>query len=409
MNTTLAGGWRTAVVLTAAISIAFLEIVAGLAAALRNTDPEIALRFFPIDARARGNLAANLLENRPPALAQAYPLLQASLTRDLAYPPSMRALAYTIAAKGSVEQARHLFATAAPLLRRDLPSQLWLIEDRVGANDISGALHHYDLALSTSQFAPPILFPVLRRAAENPDLTVPLSRLLAPSTGWKLDFLKYLIASSAPDRETTRLIDGLYRAGGHPPYEIPASLIWRLGQARRLDQAALVYRRVQPEESGGNLLRNGTFSRPDIYPPLVWMESQDGAFNVRQQPNGPDQGNSLFFSPNNGATGTMLAQSIALQPGHYLLSGKAGGTVTAIYWSLSCLDSDQHPVDHFYLPSRPQAGTQRYTVPFEIPGKNCAIQSLTLNVERRPLGVLEDGWVDDVRLVSMDRSSGVRR
>ena len=47
-------------------------------------------------------------------------------------------------------QGEALFHFASSLSRRDVPTQLWLIEDAVRKNDIPGALSHYDAALRSS-------------------------------------------------------------------------------------------------------------------------------------------------------------------------------------------------------------------------------------------------------------------
>ncbi|MFV3464693.1 hypothetical protein ACNJFH_21305, partial [Mycobacterium tuberculosis] len=107
-------------------------------------------------------LAAQLLTqpDRDGSYARAWRLAQAALQRD---PMSVRAvstLAFLAAEKGNAVQAARLLAYSERLSRRDLPTQLALIETKVQANDVVGALVHYDRALRTSKTSEAILVPV---------------------------------------------------------------------------------------------------------------------------------------------------------------------------------------------------------------------------------------------------------
>ncbi|MCB8835101.1 hypothetical protein LJD42_26475, partial [Escherichia coli] len=84
--------------------------------------------------------------------------------------------------------AQFAFYYAQRLSRRDLPTQMWLIEQSVDQNDIPSALSHYHIAMRTSQTSRAILIPVLADAAENPAVAKPLAQLLRQRPNWWLDF-----------------------------------------------------------------------------------------------------------------------------------------------------------------------------------------------------------------------------
>ena len=157
------------------------------------------LGVMPFDARAKVKSAEMLLARTrasPPAVARARTLALAALRRDPTMAPAWRLLALAASMQGREREAARLFHFAERLSRRDLPTQLWLIEESVSRNDIPGALRHYDIALRTSLASPELLFPVLTRASGDNNVVGPLGTLLASDPPWRETFLWQLVADA---------------------------------------------------------------------------------------------------------------------------------------------------------------------------------------------------------------------
>jgi len=93
------------------------------------------------------------------------------------------------------QQASAFLSLSERASRRDVLTQLMLIEQSVQADDIPGALSHYDKALRTNSQTYSLLFPVLGAAIERPAIrqaSIPYVRNLAP---WMSDFIDATLSS----------------------------------------------------------------------------------------------------------------------------------------------------------------------------------------------------------------------
>jgi len=158
---------RIAIAAVAAIGLSWLTVAVSAANALRQVRPDLAHRIMPFDARANAGLAeqasVRMAQDRA-ARATAAGLAREALSRDVTVVAAWRTLGLELETEGRRGDAERLIRFAERLSRRDLPTQLWLIEANVARNDIEGALAHYNIALRTSQAAADVLFPILVQA-----------------------------------------------------------------------------------------------------------------------------------------------------------------------------------------------------------------------------------------------------
>ena len=346
---------------TAAVSVAV-----SYAAVMQRQAPAQALTLWP-SSEAKAGLAAKLLTqpDRDGSYARASRLAQAALQRD---PMSVRAastLAFLAAEKGDAGRAARLLAYSERLSRRDLPTQLALIETKVQANDVVGALIHYDRALRTSKTSEAILVPVLVSAVANPDIARPLAPLLAARADWWKPFTLQMIQQGTPPVSSYTLLHPLkldIRRADERAMAVDA--MQRMAGHGRVDLAARFYTELR----GGHVdafdrIHDGGFRSTDRLPPFDWdlTNSGDLSATVEARPDG--KGNGLFLVATNGASGRVARQLLMLPPGHYALGfdldlPPSGSRLTA---SARCNGSDT-PLAFV----RPVAAerTQRVVMPF---------------------------------------------
>jgi hypothetical protein len=348
------------------LAAAALSFAVSYAAVVQRQAPAQALVLWP-SGEAKAGLAAQLLTqpDRDGSYARARRLAREALQRD---PMSVRAastLAFLAAEEGNAAQATRLLTYSERLSRRDLPTQLALIETKVQANDVVGALIHYDRALRTSKASEPILVPVLVSAVANPGIARSLAPLLAARADWWKPFTLQMIQQDTPPVGSYTLLHALkldVRRGDERAMAVDA--MQRMIGHGRVDLASRFYTELRGGHAGAfDRINDGGFRSVDRLPPFDWdlTNSGDLSATIETRPDG--KGNGLFLVATNGASGRVARQLLILSPGRYALGfdvgvPPSGSRLTA---SARCNGSDT-PLTSI----RPAAAekTQRIVMPF---------------------------------------------
>lgn len=127
--------------------------------------------------------------------------------------PALRLLGASNLAAADVELVREQMNLSDRMARRDIGSQLWLIEDAVFRNDIDGALRHYDTALRISKSTRALLYPVLADAIQDPLIRQRFVPYVQDRPPWLQSFFRHKLEGSDDSRA---MVDLLRRAGGMP-------------------------------------------------------------------------------------------------------------------------------------------------------------------------------------------------
>ncbi len=240
-----------------------------------------------------------------------------------------------------------LLSLARRASRRDVATQILLIEWYASRDDLQKVVTLYDEALRTSGAARTVLFPILARALDDEDVRGAFVPLLKLKTNWMVDFLYFSGFRPESTATTAKLIqqsgtlsDDQYAR------QFQSRFLAHLIASHLYDDANRLYRRMAGAEP--NLLSDVRFSvsrGKGQFRPIAW-ELKEG-----------EQVESRFFSSetkrgglelNVLATGVvpeMAAYRIAyLKPGAYRLhvSAKtaemtAGSTLE---WIVQCLSAD---------------------------------------------------------------------
>jgi hypothetical protein len=363
------GRWvRTLAIMLAALATAAVSFAVSYAAVMQRRAPAQALRLWP-SSEAKAAVATRLLTqpDRSGSYARARRLAAEALQ---AQPMSVRAastLAFLAANTGNVRQAKRLLAYSERLSRRDLPTQIALIEAQVQANDVPGALVHYDRALRTSKASEAILVPVLVGAVASLDVARPLAPLLAPRADWWKPFTLQMIQQGTPAPSSYTLLHALRLDMRRPDeHAMAQDAITRMAGQGRVDLAARLYTELQPRRPAPSAnVHDGLFRSTGGLAPFDWDLTSTGDLSASVEARPDGKGNGLFLIATNGASGTAARQLLVPSPGHYALRFdigllRTGSRVTA---ALRCNGSDT--LLAFARPT-PNNATQHIVLPFAV-------------------------------------------
>ena len=369
--------WRAAGLLVIVL-VGLAAVTQSLALALSTRVPDLARRWNPWTAAALAQ-SANLIVQRqqtPAALAEARARAVEALRLDATNVTAMSVLG--LATRDDAVARRALTVTES-YSRRNLPAQLFLIEDAVRRDDVPAVLRHYDIALRTNRSAAVLLFPVLVDAASDPALQPEIARALAKRPPWGALYLQQLAQSGKAPLETARLFTRLAALGVSAPAPAQDALYARLVQTRGYDAAWALYARANPRADRGGVRNGGFADAPDNPAPFDWMLSDDPAISGRLERAESDAGR-LEFDVAAGEAGEVARQLLLLRPGAHRLAVayadiEVPGDVPAPLVQVGC-DGLREPLLRLPLAS----GSSRAAGAFTVPATGCPAQWVALVV-----------------------------
>lgn len=360
----------------------------------------MAFRTWPTAGAAAGSAA--LIVSKPVNRAQAEAargLAERALDRSPLNAIATRALAMSYIALGKEAAGERTFHAAERLSRRDIPTQLWLIEDSVARGDIAATLRHYSIAMQTSDEIRPVLLPVLvQAAARDVAIARPLGMILANRPEWWSDFLGRFTEQATETDPFTQLIARV-RLDPKSDIERPRLLaaidrLLVLGApraARSLYAAA-----IAPERRDGPVI-NGDFEADSLLPPFDWLLSDErdhGATRVAQLDGGGRF--SLALGGNRGQEAAR--QLLVLRPGRYRLEAVTGG-VSAAWTSPPTLSLDCFGSEAIVLASKAfsaSPGRRPMAMQFDVPARGCEGQRLIITTAVSARTIDDEPWIDNI-------------
>ena len=393
---------RLAALVVAAGFLFWFVTAVTVAGVFRDKAPAWVLGIAPYDARANAQLARQALTGRQDAaaLAGAEALTVAALRRDPTVVEAVTALSLTYALRRQLARAERGFAYAETLSRRDIGTQLWLIERNVQRNDIGGALAHFDTALRTSPQMASTLYPVMASASAEPAIAAELNRLLLTRPAWGRDFPLSLMASQGDPRALYTVTRGLFRPSEDHEREQLGLLLRKLTALHAYDYAWRAYVAARPERrQSGGALWNGDFSREIGLPPFDWTFPENPAQVPERRP-GP-RGHVLALPAGLEETAEVARQLIRLAPGRYRVAARVGnvGGDAALrpQLAISCAGAAPRELARSDFPAAPETGAAM-AVAFTVPA-GCRYQWLSILVRGSYDRQVETtSWIGAVRI-----------
>lgn len=399
---------RFIVVFIVAGAALWLSTAITISMVLAQRAPEFVVGWWPASASARAAIAEQILQDRsssPDQIARARELALAALRREAVNVVASRTLALAAARSGESGRADRLFTYSEALSRRDIPTQLWMIEDRVEHNDIAAALTHYDRALRISEETRDLLLPLLARASAAPAITPQVAELVAARPLWWPYFIDSLLGlSNSP--EAVALIVRRLRLDPASDVERPRLVraLARLVSLGAYQPAYAIYRTAVGRSVADGLVRNGGFESEGGLGTFDWtFVDEPGLAAVREAREGASGNAALSIMSSSERNGEVARQLILLSPGSYRLSAKAGFVPQDLgsrpVLTLICGGTSPRAIAQLVLEPAGQAGRLNERL-FAVPATGCPAQWLTISTGPRPTELATTPWIDAVEVAT---------
>lgn len=160
-------------------------------ATLRANAPLDASRIAPHDAKALANALGSRFDSNSEFKPSARDLadIRAALVGQPLEPKLLGILGLAYEVSGDPKRAAETMRVAYRASRRDVVSQLYLIESASASGDVQATLRHYNVALLTHPELNAALLPILSSAIAYPEIRTALRPYLQAGAEWVLAFL----------------------------------------------------------------------------------------------------------------------------------------------------------------------------------------------------------------------------
>jgi len=348
---------------------------------LREADPQAAYSADPSDGLAAVNAFAAELRDNPQFLISSRDVdaARASLVHR---PLNASLLSFYGLREASIGQsglASALMASADAVSRRDALSQLWMIEQKSGADDVKGAVGHYNALLSVHPAMQATFLPVLVSAVAYPEVRAAIRPYLNTETKWSGPFLDLASQRLEVDQYRDLVEPIASRLSGEEYAVSNARIIHRMLQSGLAGDAWKLFSLVAPDV---DVAAFRTFA-PNVanldpkWQPLSWVlgQSEDISASV-------DTDGTIDVTVVPTARGLIASRDVAVIPSlTYLLGHRSiyepGSPRASLRWSVSCpaQNGPKLIVDRF-VPAA--ANTKLVQLSVEVPD-NCNLVRVELS------------------------------
>jgi hypothetical protein len=300
-----------------------LALVAGSNSAsnvLKRSSPELAIAAWPGQAVAYNSIADRFGETQEPSHAQLRRSVWAARNALAIEPSNARALRTMglLAERKAVDlDPKRLMLLASRYSRRDLATQIWLIQDAAKRRDYAAVVSHGDAALRTNEGSRKLILPVFAAALSDPNMLPPIAACLRrPTTDWAQHFWATVPKTPQSFRNIPALLNSLKTSNSLPDpgllADIVAAMITR-------GQFVIAANTVEAALPGKNIIvRSGMNDRqfaPGKGPaPFEWQYVETGQLDAK-----PVRDGGLFIDVSRSGGGLVGRRLLALRPGLYTL------------------------------------------------------------------------------------------
>lgn len=302
------------------ISTAVAMLQNSLASILAIRAPALALSIDPGNADAQSRraqqLQSDLTATSQDEVAQ---LARDALARSPVSATAAGLLAITRETDGDHPGAMRLIRYAESMSRRDFLTEALLIQQALGRNDIPSALHHYDIALRTTEASRPVLFPILISAIEHPEVISGLGRIFADRPPWGDLFLLTASRQSADLDQLAKLLIAIHEVHYSIPETAIVVAIDRMVDLHRYRLAQSIYSSVYPGKIGP--VRDELFAATGLrHTAFDWrLPEIDGVMTAPIEASGRG---ALSIHAVTGSGGVVARQLLMLPTGKYQLRAR---------------------------------------------------------------------------------------
>jgi hypothetical protein len=256
---------------------------------------------------------------------------------------------------------------------------LWMIEQKSGADDVKGAVEHYNALLSVHPAMQATFLPVLVSAVAYPEVRAAIRPYLNPETSWSAPFLD-IASQRAEVGQYWDLVQPLAsRLRGDGYAASNARIIYRMLQSGLAGDAWKLFSRVAPDVDVAAFRAfapSGTNLDPK-WPPLSWVLGQSDDISASVDGDGTID---VTLAPT--ARGIIASRDVALiSSSTYVLGHRSlyepGSPRASLRWSVYCLTQNgPQPIVDRYVPAT--ANSKLVQLSVEVP-ENCNLVRVELS------------------------------
>jgi len=338
---------RLALVVGSTLALALSSFVNAVSNVTQFKNPAIALRFAPADPEALANAAETSITDGS-RMAEVEKSARLSLKGLAINPVALRLLGHVEDVAGHKSQAGRLLNLSERASRRDLATQLWLIEYTAGRGDIDQTFRHYDAALRANPESGALLFPILANAFEDPALRKAFLPYIRINPYWMSPFLSQSIAESDHPEAIAQTLGA---AGGMPDeaklQPLETILLARLANAGQLEAARRFFGIMRGSDRNILAFVDFDIKTTDLrFAPLTWQNAEKSSIGATFEGGKLDRDRQVRVFAASGESGVALRRFLFLAPGRYAFQENrtlvdTGAQQTDFYWQIKCVSEGQ--------------------------------------------------------------------
>jgi hypothetical protein len=348
---------------------------------LREADPKAAYSADPSDGLAALNVFASELTTNPQFIisSQDADAARASLVSRPLNPSLLSFYGLRAASIGQSGLANAVMASADTVSRRDAFSQLWMIEQKSGADDVKGAISHYNALLSVHPEMQATFIPVLVSAVAYPEVRAAIRPYLTPETRWSAPFLDMASQLVEVDQYRDLAAPIASRLSGDEYAVSNARIIYRMLQSGLAGDAWKLFPLLAPDVdvAAFRAFAPGGSNLDPKWQPLSWVLTQSDDISTSVSGDGTID---VTVAPT--ARGLIASRDVAvISSSTYVLGHRSiyepGSPRASLRWSVYCSAPNglQLIVDRF-VPAT--ANSKLVQLSVEVP-ENCNLLRVDLS------------------------------
>lgn len=314
---------KPAVGTLAALALAYGAGVNSFGNITANSGPDRAVAVQPKHAQAQAALADLLLvaaDKDKAKLTEVVTHARAALQVEPGNARALRALALA-SEQGAVKlDTGRLMQQSSDASRRDLVTQIWLVQRAAREGNPKAAMRHANVAMLANRRGDEVMIPMLVRAMVDDRLVTPLAQELATRPPWLATLWGQILESKPAWPNAVKLLGELKADKGVLPDDLGRELVQRMADNGQYALAAGVFATLAPDRPlGRSGVTSTQFAQEAEIAPFDWQTQANGRIAADALREG-----GMLFEVSRGPGGLLARRLVPLQPGDYRLRAKLG-------------------------------------------------------------------------------------
>ncbi|HSI42439.1 MAG TPA: hypothetical protein VLA00_17980 [Xanthobacteraceae bacterium] len=378
--------WRTALLVLAALWLAYRIAVGAVADHFAATNPELALSFVADQPLALVALAeTRRTEGGAADVAAARAMAERALLADPLSMQALRTLALIDSLTGETDRANALMEAAGSRTGRDRLVQTWLLRRAAAEGDLSRMLTEADKLLRVRLEQRAELAPFLIQAMMEPEARPAVVAMLATAPPWRAWMVQRFVRDAPDVRPLKPILLDLKATAAPPTAAEMEGLQNRLINDGAIAEAYIAWIQLTFPRERISSLNNGDFRDPISGSPFDWRIVQPNGAQISVRRAEGASGQALAVDFLGGRTRfSNVRQIMALPPGKYTFSGRVSAeslvTPRGMQWRLYCLPGMTVIAETERV--RASSPWKPFDVPFDV-SPDCSGQVLRLELSAR--------------------------